>query len=117
MTENKKAAAELSIVMHFMNTARFCYWSWDCVSELWGWTLQQKLNSKEKRKFWFWFKGKKRKFLYLRSLYIQSMNANESKDLIRIATDTICDMEALNIFFEFSIAKERAEETKKLPWL
>lgn len=43
------------------------------------------------------------------------MNANESKDLIRIATDTICDMEALNIFCEFSIAKERAEETKKLP--
>lgn len=60
-----------------------------------------------------WFKGTKIKFLYLRSLYIQSTKANESKDFIRISTAIICNMEALNIFCEFSIAKKKGWGNKE----
>lgn len=63
------------------------------------------------------FKGIKRKSLYPRSLYIQSMKANESKDLIKIAAAILCDMEALNIFCKFSIAKSKGWGNKGTTWI
>lgn len=41
------------------------------------------------------------------------MNPNESKGLIKIATDIICDTEALNIFCELSIAKKKELRKQK----
>lgn len=87
------------------------YWTLLLIMRLYEWILRMDTPAKT-----LLFKGTKR-FLYLRDLYIQSRKANESKDLITIATAILCDMEVLNIFCEFSIAKNKGWGNKETTWI